>query len=254
MATMPELFAAVQEADGPVLVLLHGFADCHRAWDDVRACLGSPMCILAYDLPGHGGSFAWPDAGPAKVAARAILADLDRRGIAAAHFAGHSMGGAVAVLAALADPERVASLTLLAPGGLGPEINQRLLERYAAARAPEDIRICLEAMFGWTSPVPEALVERQAEERGLPGRTEKLVGIAATLAREGRQGEIPRERLAGLAMPVTIAWGGLDNVLPVRQTSGLPGHFAVHVFADLGHMLPQEAPAEMARLIRRNIG
>ncbi len=52
-------------------------------------------------------------------------------------------------------------------------------------------------------------------------------------------------------MPVSVVWGGLDNVLPARQAQGLPWRFAVHLFPDLGHMLPDEAPDEMLAIIRR---
>ena len=122
------------KGDGAPVVLLHGFGGSHRAWTPIQQSLSAETRVLAYDLPGHGDSFGFPDAGPPKVAANAILADLDARGIASAHFAGHSMGGAIAALTALFQPQRVASLTLLSPGGFGPEINQRLLKRYAAAK------------------------------------------------------------------------------------------------------------------------
>src|SRR5690606_15372767 len=124
-------------------------------WGAIQERLASEAATLAYDLPGHGGSFSYEGAGPAKVAATAILADLDARGVASAHLVGHSMGGAIAALMAIFQPQRVASLTLLSPGGFGPEINQRLLKRYAAAADEAALLLCLEAMFGWFSAVPE---------------------------------------------------------------------------------------------------
>jgi pimeloyl-ACP methyl ester carboxylesterase len=46
---------------------------------------------------------------------------------------GHSMGGAVSALIAMRAPDRVKSLTLVAPGGMAREINADLLDRYARA-------------------------------------------------------------------------------------------------------------------------
>lgn len=248
------LFAHELGTDGPPVALVHGFGASHAVWEPIQEGLARDARTLAYDLPGHGGSFDFPEAGPPRVAAKAVLADLVARGLAGVHLVGHSKGGAVAVLMAMAEPARIASLTLLAPGGFGPEINHRLLSRYAAAADEATLLSCIEAMFGWFSPVPAEAVAWALAERAKPGRTGKLVEIARGLARDGRQGQLPREALEALAMPVSVVWGGLDNVLPVRQAQGLPPRFGVHIFPDLGHMLPEEAPADVLAIVRRTVG
>src|SRR5690606_41262855 len=172
--------------EGIPVVLLHGFGASHAVWAGIAERLGRETAVLAYDLPGHGGSYDFPDAGPPKVAASAILADLAARGIDRAHLVGHSMGGAVAVLMALIEPQRAASLTLLAPGGFGPQINQRLLKRYAAAADETALLLCLEAMFGWFSPVPQGLAAKLLASRAAPGYRDKLREMAEGLARDGR--------------------------------------------------------------------
>lgn len=250
---MPLFARATGQGPEPV-VLLHGFGGTHAAWEPLVADIAAGAPVLAYDLPGHGESHDYPDAGPAKLAAQAVLADLAARGIARAHVAGHSMGGAVAALMGILDAPRVASLTLLSPGGFGPEINHRLLTRYAAAQDEAALLACLEAMYGWMSPVPEAAVRQALDARAAPGRAGTLARIGQGLVRDGRQGQLPRDRLEALPMPVSVVWGELDNVLPVRQARGLPWRFGVHLFPDLGHMLPQEAPAECAAIIRRTAG
>jgi pimeloyl-ACP methyl ester carboxylesterase len=239
---------------GPVIVLLHGFAGHHEAWRPVQQALAVKARVLAYDLPGHGKSLTWPGAVTSKAASRAILADLAARGIERFHLAGHSMGGAIATLMALTEPSHLRSLTLFAPGGFGEEINIRLLRRYAAAKTIEELQACLEAMTGWTHPVDAEAVRAIAAMREAPGQTEKLAEIAASLARGGRQGVFAHDRLAGLPMPVSVAWGLLDPVLPVRQADGLPAHFALHFAPGAGHMLPEEVPELVAALIRRNAG
>lgn len=234
-------------------MLLHGFGGCHGLWRPVREILAANARVLAYDLPGHGGSLGWPDAGPAKMAARAILADLARRGIERFHLAGHSMGGAIAALMALSEPSRIVSLALLAPGGFGAEINGRLLRRYAAATSADEIRVCLESMAGWPNPLPEETVRTLVQMRAISGQTEKLVEIAASITRDERQGVIPRDRLAGLPMPVAVVWGRLDGVLPVHQADDLPPLFGLHLIPDAGHMLPEEKPELVAEIIRRTM-
>jgi pyruvate dehydrogenase E2 component (dihydrolipoamide acetyltransferase) len=247
------LFAAESGVGSKTIVLLHGFGGGHHVWDEVGPRLAPFARTLAYDLPGHGLSLDFPAAGPAKVAARAVLADLTERGLGRFHLVGHSMGGAVATLMALADPQAIASLTLLAPGGYGPEINGPLLRSYAAASTRSNIRACLEAMSGKPAPSLDRTVDALWEMRGRPGQLAKLVEVAAAMTRDDRQGVIPHDRLGTLNMPVMVVWGADDTVLPVSQADGLPAHFHLHHVLGAGHMLPEEAPDLIADIIRRNI-
>lgn len=247
------LHAAEQGAGSKTIVLLHGFGGCSEVWRDVVAPLSAAARTLAYDLPGHGLSLDFPEAGPAKVAARAVLADLAARAVKRIHLVGHSMGGAVAALMALAAPEKVASLTLLAPGGFGPEINGPLLRRYAGARDLAEISACLGAMSGPASTPSPRIVEMLFQMRKRPGQLEKLAEIATAMTRDDRQGVIPRDQLGRLAMPVMVVWGSDDAVLPFTQADDLPARFHVHHVLQAGHMLIEEAPDLMASIIRRNM-
>ena len=247
------LHATEQGVGSKTIVLLHGFGGCSDGWRDVVASLAPSMRTLAYDLPGHGLSLDFPGAGPAKVAARAVLADLAARAVKRIHLVGHSMGGAVATLMALAEPEKVASLTLLAPGGFGPEINGPLLRRYACARSPSEIRACLAAMSGPRARPFDHAADTLCGMRQRPGQLEKLVEIAAAMTRDDRQGVIPRDQLERLAMPVMVVWGSDDAVLPFTQADDLPARFHVHHVLEAGHMLVEEAPDLVANIIQRNI-
>ena len=244
-----------QHGDGrDALVLLHGFGGSAAVWNGLVSMLPRSAGIFAYDLPGHGGSLHAEGAGSAKAAARLILADLAERGIARTHVAGHSMGGAVATLMALSAPERIASLALLAPGGFGAEIAGPLLRRFAAATDAIEVRTCLEAMSAPGFAFPRQAVDACVEARRLPNQTEKLVEIAATITRDDRQGVIPRDMLATLAMPVAVAWGTMDPVLPPAQMQGLPPGFRTERLPGAGHMLIEEAPEQVAALIRSLAG
>ncbi|CAN7679859.1 alpha/beta fold hydrolase [Mesorhizobium amorphae] len=245
---------AAERGIGPKTVaFLHGFGGCHEVWRDVTSMLAPDMRTLAYDLPGHGLSLDFPGSGSARTAARAALTDLAARGTKRVHLVGHSMGGAVAVLMALAEPERIASLTLLAPGGFGPEINGPLLRRYAAATGKSEIRTCLAAMSGPLSQPPEHVVDVLDEMRRRPGQLQKLVEFAASMTKDDRQGAIPREQLETLRMPVMVVWGTDDAVLPVCQADDMPVHFHLHHVLEAGHMLPEEAPDLVATAVRRNM-
>lgn len=239
--------------DGPVVAFLHGFGDTHGVWAGVQSALAGDARTIAFDLPGHGASLDYPDAGRTKVAVAALLTEIGALQAGPVNLVGHSMGGAVAALATLENPDAVASLTLLAPGGFGSEINHRLLNRYAAAEDAEALRMALENMYGWNKPVGDGTVERLVTMRRRPGQRDMLMHMAAGLHRDGKQGIIPRENLDELRMPVKVLWGTQDRVLPTRQAHRLPAMFAAHIFEDTGHMLPEEIPDAAAKLIRQNL-
>jgi len=247
------LFAHEEGNGEPAIVLLHGFGSTHRAWRQVQPALARERAVLAVDLPGHGASLHHAGGDSPRAAAEAVADLIRARAGGAVHLAGHSMGGAVAMLVAMSAPELVASLTLLAPGGLGPEINHRLLARYAAAQDRGELLAVLEMMCGWNHGISAQTVDDYAAMRSLPGQAERLRAMAAAMVRDGRQGVIGRDRLERLEMPVSIAWGLQDCVLPPRQLEGLPPAFAMHIFEEAGHMLPVERPDGIVRLIRRNV-
>jgi pyruvate dehydrogenase E2 component (dihydrolipoamide acetyltransferase) len=251
---MTDALFSARRGDGPAtMALLHGFGSSHAAWNSLVPILSSLAQTIAYDLPGHGRSLDAAGAGQAKAAARLILEDLAADGFEKVHVVGHSMGGAVAVLMALAAPDRVASLTLLAPGGFGETINGRVLRRFAAARGARELEACLSTMSGPDTHTPELDLQPQLAMRAGAGQMEKLGQIVDMIARDDRQGVIPRERLAALTMPVTLLWGMEDPVLPFAQTSHAPPHFELRAVPRAGHMLIEEAPAAVIDAIESNL-
>ncbi len=245
-------FALEAGESGETVVLVHGFAGSHAIWRYVIPQLSPHLKVIAYDLPGHGDSHPWPDTVSPRHAAKALLTDLRERGVERFHLAGHSMGGAISVLMAMAEPGPIASMTLLAPGGMGPEINARLLRRFAAAKTESDIRTCLEAMTGWDTPVDQDTVSAEAAIRAKEGQNAAFEALAEAITRDGKQGAIPGDALASLEMPVSVVWGTIDNVLPAAHLRDLPPRFAQHRLDHVGHMLPAEVPDFVASVIARN--
>lgn len=248
---MRETLYTREKGNGPAtLVLLHGFGGHSMDWHDIQPDLARDAKVLAYDLPGHARSLAHPAAGSASGMAKAILADLDARGITRAHVAGFSMGGAVAALMALRTPDRVASLTLLAPGGFGPEISEERLARIASPEDADGLRAAMNAMCAPGFEMPTKNVAVYAAMQSIPGQRGKLAEIAEKISKGGRQGEIPRDSLRALTMPVTVVWGTADPVLPFAQSEGLPEQFRLVVVPGVGHMLTEEARKQVIQAIR----
>ena len=97
---------------GREVVLLHGQPGSGSDWRQVADQLPGTLRVVALDRPGYGtnrqraGGFAFN--------ARAVLAELDARGIERAVLVGHSYGGGVALSLARLAPGRGEALSLLA--------------------------------------------------------------------------------------------------------------------------------------------
>ena len=239
-------------SEGAPVVLLHGFGASHRVWGDVIPFLQAERRIIAYDLPGHGGSLDDREIGSAAVSARAVLGDLMERGEDQAHLVGHSMGGAAAAICALKEPERCLSLTLLAPGSFGSEINHRLLRRFASATMEAELTLLMEQFFGWRNPLPDWLIPDLVQQRRRNEAVQCLEKIVETFLDGSEQKQLSTVEIAALDIPIKVVWGTQDRVLPTRQAHKLPGRIAVHIFEEVGHMLPLEIAEDVAHLILEN--
>jgi pimeloyl-ACP methyl ester carboxylesterase len=99
---------------GEPVVLVHGLGDDHRAWRRVVAPLMLTRRVVLYDLRGHGGSPLGDDAdGSLAQLGSDLIAVLDDAGIERATIAGFSLGGTIAMRAAIDAPDRVSALALI---------------------------------------------------------------------------------------------------------------------------------------------
>ena len=236
----------------PTVVLLHGFGAVASCWREVITAIEGNTHVLAYDLPGHGGSLNYPNAGSGKVAAHAVIAELDFRALSKVHLVGHSMGGAIACSVALARPDLAASLTLLSPGGFGPELNVPLLQDYAAARTPSELLAALSPMAAVNAFISLQNVRDLVAMRAAAGQRDLLEFIVSRMARDGKQGVLPLAELAALHIPTALLWGEADIIVPVSQCGAAPMKFNKEILPDVGHMLIEEVPEAVAALILKS--
>ena len=253
--SQPGLFLpviAMGEGDAVPAVFLHGFGGAALSWNAIQPAIARDRSTFAFDLPGHGAAQAFPGFGPPKLAARSVIAELDRRGVERAHLVGHSMGGSIAALIALFAPTRVASLCLLAPGGFGPEIGAEALGRFAGATSDAQLRDGLIALArpGWEPDETVLALHRQIR-RGQS--QEALSTIYALLFRGGTQGSLPLDAVAATGVPVRLIWGEEDRITPFVQSGRVPSGFVLTALGGIGHMLMDEAKNATIAHIREAI-
>ena len=114
-----EVFAHLGPANGPPLLLLHGFPQTALMWRDAARLLARDFAVIAADLPGYGRSACPADsadhAAMSKRAMAATLVEAMRRlGHARFAIAGHDRGGRVAYRAALDHPDAVTAVAVTA--------------------------------------------------------------------------------------------------------------------------------------------
>jgi pimeloyl-ACP methyl ester carboxylesterase len=206
-------------AAGVPVVLVMGLGGDATAWGYQLAALAPVRRCLALDNRGVGRSDA-PDQ-PYTVAgmARDLLGLLDAVGVARAHLAGVSLGGAIVQEAALLAPERVASLQLHATwAGPDPYLTAAL-EKLRAMRRDLDregfVRALLPFLF---TPRCHAarfrFVERVVQAAVAAPHPQPLHGYLRQA--EASLGHDARDRLGALRCPTLVTVGEDDVLTPPR--------------------------------------
>jgi pyruvate dehydrogenase E2 component (dihydrolipoamide acetyltransferase) len=239
---------------GDVVLLVHGYGGDRNSWLFLQEPLAARHRVYALDLPGHGTSAKDVGDGSIGQLADAAVAVLDALGAERAHLAGHSLGGAVALAVAAADPRRIASLTLIAPLGFGREINAGYLRGFADAQTRRELKPVVGQLFADESLVTRQVVDDLLAYKRLDGVDEALHVLLGTLLEGDTQREDSTPALAafGGAGPVTVVWGSADRVIPAAQAESVPGA-ARRLIDGAGHMPHMERPAEVQHAIEETI-
>lgn len=230
------------------LVMIHGFAADSAGWQKLEACLAADRPVVRIDLPGHGRSPRRP-VESFRSLARMVVEAFDAEGLDGAHLVGHSLGAALALALADVRPRRVASLTMIAPAGLGPEMNGAVLSGLARAGRKESLAPWLKQLTAEPRIVTESFVMAAMQVRKDPALRAYQQDLAEALFPDSVQSFDLAPALNRLAMPAQIVWGRKDRVFPWQQALQAPGRVALHLLHDIGHMPHLEAPEEVAAVI-----
>ena len=152
---------------GPSVVLLHSALTDRRQWDREVADLSGRYRLIALDFPGFGQSH---DPSVPFDPADPLFYLMDQLGIEQAHLVGSSLGGSIAIHAAIRAPERICSLFLAGTGMFGFTPHNALDEppiyrEYEASWEARDIErvvatgaaICLDGLSSFSAPMVETV-------------------------------------------------------------------------------------------------
>jgi len=252
----------------PPLLALHGWLDNAGSFARLAPRLARQRQVIALDLPGHGRSGHLPEGAHYHFVdyVDTLLAAADTLGLARFDLLGHSLGGAIASLVAVAAPGRVVRLALIEALGPLADDGSRTLERFGnafaarAGAADKRLRVFADLDAAITARVAagglDAETARPIVERGVRMVADGVVWSSdprLTLPSPVRLAESQvRALLAGLRIPTLL-------LLAVPETPYLPAAMiaarAAGV-ADLrirhlagGHHLQLDAPDAVAEAV-----
>ena len=237
-----------QGGTGTPIVLIHGFASDATSW----AALGAHLKhrpLIQIDLPGHGKSPKLRVDSFADLVKRVRRA-FDGLGVERAHLVGHSLGGAAGLALADTRPERLASLTLIAPAGLGPDINSAALSGICHASRPESLRPWLRSLVADEAIITDAYVRLAMSSRSAPALRAAQIALADMLFPDRAQAFDLRAALDRIKTPTRIIWGKQDAIIPWRHALRAPGKMGLHLFEGIGHMPHIECAAAVGAIMQ----
>jgi pimeloyl-ACP methyl ester carboxylesterase len=263
----------------PPMILLHGFPESHRTWRDIVPDLAQDHFVLAPDQRGYAKS-SKPEGvdayTPDKIVAD-LLALADHFGLTRFTLVGHDWGGAVAWMAALRHPDRIAQLVIInAPHpfvfqrSLFDDPAQRAASQYITAfRGPNFEQhvesIGLPAFFD-TSFANHATPAEIADEKpayldqwGQPGALTAMLNwyrasaiIVPPMDAEPDRPAFLDAPFPSTQMPVLVIWGLHDVALLPSQLDGLAMYVPDLTIerVDAGHFVPWQNPQAVIAALR----
>lgn len=241
------------EADESV-VLIHGFGGDLSTWLFNQDAFAKDYRVVAVDLPGHGASTPIQGSNVFEDLVSAVDRALETVAPGKMHLVAHSFGGAVAAALAAHQPGRVASLSLIAPVGLGKQINKTFLDDFISAERRRPLKEVLERLLADPSKISNDMIEGTLRFKRLEGVPEALSAIRDTIVdADGQQRHWIAGTIADFNGPVALIWGEKDQIVPLPGEQQIPSRAKLKVVNAVGHMPQMEAASEVNTLVLENI-
>lgn len=241
-------------AGDTTVLMLHGYGESLLAYRGLIAPLARGFSVVAVDLPGAG--LSEKPAGPytlESMVARLNWA-LDGWISGPVIVVGHSMGGEIAAALAIARPDRIVKVILIAPAGYG----------LGMGLSDEPFTGEQQSLAGWSVKAREFLVPVEDEEWIVdpPGITDAARSDSASRrAAEAYLKDFDFTALKGqyplLKQPTLLIWGGLDPLIPIEIGRRIALELPDVRFVEIGnswHRPHVEQPERVAREILAFIG
>jgi pimeloyl-ACP methyl ester carboxylesterase len=249
---------------GPAILLLAGIGCSVEEWQHNIDALAQSHRVYALDMLG-GGLTDKPDGDCYSIAdlSRFTLDFLSAVGEPCAHMIGNSLGGRIALECARLAPDRVASMVLVAPAGVGREtlINMRLatvplLGEVLTRPSRAGLRMLWRSAVHDPSLVTDALIEAKYRDACRPGAHQAFLktlrGFLGLGGFPKAQITVLQASMPAMKQPTLVVWGRNDNLLPAQQANILKANLPnarVVLFDACGHVPQVERPVDFNKTV-----
>jgi len=264
--TQPQMLSRLvheRTGSGTPVVLIHGIGHRHEAWDPIVELLAERHEVIAMDLAGFGQSPPYPPRTPYNMenACADLAANFAEWGIERPHVVGNSLGGAIAL--ELASRGLVSSATALSPAGFFGWVDRAWalvalsLLKLGSMLPSSALRATSRSRFGRRLIGSLLYVH--------PERVSAESAYGDSLALKNASAFFPTIKAGvryvldptGIEVPVTVAWGKKDYLLPYWQSRTarrrLPD--ARHVpLPGCGHVPMIDDPHLIVSVVEQTIG
>ena len=260
----------LDQGGGAPVVLLHGDGESASSdWSSVMGELSRSYRVIAPELLLPDSAEGTDDRSAGQLS-RLVVGSLEALRIDTATLVGHSLGGLVAVRAALGCPERIGRLVLASSVGLGREINPlialtslpgygELAAAWGATPLGAEQRVLFRSLLLFARPdrAPDRWRDEQRRLARTPGFLTTSLAAQRSVVGPWGQHDVVVDDLARLSVPVLVVWGARDLVVPAfhadRALSRLPdGRLAV--LRGCGHVPQIERSDEFLDAVQRFLG
>lgn len=236
----------VDEGSGDPVVLLHGWGGQAASMTPLIVGLRDKYRVLAFDLPGFGGSSPPPVPWGTPEYAAFVEKAVKSLGIARATYAGHSFGGRIAIWLAAYAPEIVQALVLVDAAGIRPPATLRRRTRQAFYKVAKAVlRLPILGAHG------PALRERLAMRFGSADYRAMTGVMRASMVRT--VGLDLGTCLGAIRAPTLLLWGEKDVETPIadgRKMEQLINGSRLIAVSNAGHFSYLDSPAFVNAVVR----
>jgi pimeloyl-ACP methyl ester carboxylesterase/tetratricopeptide (TPR) repeat protein len=243
-------YAEQGDPAGQPVIMLHGYTDSSFSFSRVLPLFDRKYRIYVLDQRGHGDSDRPPSGYTMSNFAADVLAFMEAKDIKQATIVGHSMGSFVAQHVAVAAPERVTRLVLVASAttirnnvvlelqqavdGAGDPIPESFVREFQAST--------------YFQPLPKDFVDRVIQE------SMKVPSHVWREAVKEMLSPASNVSLNKITAPTLIIWGDKETIFPRAEQDALVAtipNAVLKVYAETGHDPQWEKPEDFARDLQR---